>query len=156
MTRRVRQQYIYFLRRTDGTGPIKIGCSDHLRVRIQQLEAAYCTKFTVLATAPGNFADERNLHLKFAAINERPTGLRECAYSLGGPTEWFTATPDLLAYVEQVIEAGAIHLASHERREVVFIARWRAGESLRTIGRDYGISRQRVHQIIIATKAALA
>ena len=146
---------VYFARLADGTGPIKIGCSEYIPARIRQIEIDMRAKIAVLAEAPGGFADERNLHIKFAADRAPRLSLPHRKNQCFGATEWFHATPALLAYIEIVIEAGRIELADHERRELVFASRRRAGETLQAIGRDYGISRQRVHQIISQAEALM-
>lgn len=123
---------VYFARRADGA--IKIGCSAWPKSRMRQLGLKKNGVVELLATAPGGFTAERNLHLKFAGKH------------IG--REWFLASADLLAVIEETRKTGAIPLAFEECREKIFARRYLAGETLKEIGDDYGISRERVRQVI--------
>lgn len=138
---------IYFARNSDGTGPIKIGCSSAPSIRIRQLESDLRAKFTILAEAPGDFILERNLHLKFAASRiEGPQ--RADGKQVAGSCEWFDATPELLTFIQDVKATGAVALGMGECREKLFAARYLAGETLQSIATDFGITRERVRQIL--------
>jgi hypothetical protein len=43
-----------------------------------------------------------------------------------------------------------VALQAAERREVIIAARYRAGETLQEISADYGITRERVRQILVS------
>lgn len=143
---------IYFMRRADGAGPVKIGCSSHPGGRAKQLGSDMRATFEVLAEAPGDFILERNLHLKFARINEAIPDRTDRATPVPGLSEWFTATPELLAFIEQVKREGVITLAIDECRERVFAERYLGGETLQSIAEDFGVTRERVRQVLRATK----
>jgi hypothetical protein len=143
MTRR-----IYFLQRADGTGPIKIGCSGWPDLRRRQLQSDLKADLVILAQAPGGYTTERNLHHKFRATHKTPEGMPKRAYSVAGPTEWFSPTPELLAFVEDVAVSGAIPLAAGEVLAGIFVKRFTAGETLRAIARDYGLSHERIRQVL--------
>lgn len=134
---------VYFLRRADGTGPIKIGCSWSPKARIKQLCSDYRATLVILADAPGDFTVERNVLLKFADHRvEHPNarGKAQC--------EWFAPVAELLAYIELVKRSGIIPLVTGECRERIMRDRYLGGETLEAISRDYGITRERVRQIL--------
>jgi hypothetical protein len=57
---------IYFVQSTDG-GPIKIGCTVDMDIRLKALERHYGQPLAVLATMPGWWEEERTIHARFAA-----------------------------------------------------------------------------------------
>lgn len=144
---------IYFLRRADGTGPIKIGCSAYPSARFYQLEMDLRVKFTALAVAPGDFATEGNLHRKFAA-HRQAMDLCPNRPHVGGPTEWFSPAPELLAYIDEVSRTGKISLRDDERQELVIAERYTAGETLQAIASDLSITRERVRQVLRRERVA--
>ena len=125
---------VYFVRRTDGTGPIKIGCTANLDQRIRALSYHAQADLAVLATAPGSFREERRLHRQFD--NDRQEG------------EWFEPTDALLQAVAYVANKGQLPPADEEDREIVMSRRYLAGETLREIAEDFGLTRERVRQIL--------
>jgi transposase len=140
---------IYFARRKDGLGPIKIGCSAFPKKRLYQLGIDYQTTFELLACAPGDFLTERNLHLKFAAHLVAMQSSRPGRKSaIPGHKEWFAANEEVLAFVAAVSETGSISLSKDECRERVFAERYLAGETLQEIGDAYGLTRERVRQVL--------
>jgi hypothetical protein len=56
---------IYVVQALDG-GPVKIGCSDNVPVRIKQLETHYGQPLALLATMEGGKDEERTIHARFA------------------------------------------------------------------------------------------
>lgn len=133
---------VYFARRTDCTGPIKIGISSYLDDRIYQLGIDYRASFTVLASAPGDHLTERNVHLKFAKHRA------DVDIAKPGAAEWFEPVPELLAFIKKVGASGKIPLSKSEQRQWVFAERYLAGETLQQIADDYGLTRERVRQIL--------
>lgn len=121
---------VYFARITNTAGPIKIGCSDAPRIRIRQLE------------------------VDMRADRANPPEMPKRSYPIGGASEWFHPTESLLAYIADVASTGRIDLADTECRERIIAKRIKAGETLQAIGRELGISRQRVHQILHRTAGA--
>jgi hypothetical protein len=55
---------IYFMQPTDG-GPVKIGCSDDVERRHEELEAFYGQPLALLATMPG---DSQSFHKRQGAV----------------------------------------------------------------------------------------
>lgn len=139
---------VYFLRREDGTGPIKIGCSTAPEWRATDMGYALKAKVVVLAAAPGDFFAEGNVHRKFAHLNEPQKWAVHRPYPFGGANEWFSAAPELLAFVAEVARIGSLPLAPEEQRERIFATRYLAGETLQAIASDYGLSRERVRQVL--------
>ena len=56
---------IYFLKPVDG-GPVKIGCSEDVDRRREQLEWHYGRPLALLGTMPGGREEERAIHVRFA------------------------------------------------------------------------------------------
>lgn len=139
---------IYFARLTSGEGPIKIGCSDYPLARVKQFASDVKMAFVVLAQAPGDFTTENNLHHKFAEDRTDPPFEQVRDYPVGGPREWFSPSPRLIAYIEIVKRTGKIHLMDHERREQIFGQRYLSGETLQSIAVDFGMTRERVRQVL--------
>lgn len=84
---------VYFMRRADGEGPIKIGASQMPTKRLAEVTHWASCPLEILATLPGDAELEERLHAAFEASR------------LHG--EWFEATPKLLAVVAQA-QAGAL------------------------------------------------
>lgn len=139
---------IYFMRRTDGTGPIKIGCSRYPEGRRKQIGSDTKADYVILAQAPGGYLLEGNLHFKFSAHREVPEWAGTRPYPVGGSNEWFKPVRALLSLIEQVQRDGVIKLAPQECREQVYAQRYLAGETLQEIAADYGITRERVRQVL--------
>lgn len=78
---------IYFIQGDRG-GPIKIGCAGNPWQRLATLQTGNPTKLSVVAVVPGERAEEAGLHVRFAASR--------------GQGEWFTPTPDLLAFIDGI------------------------------------------------------
>lgn len=81
-------KFVYFARRKDGTGPIKIGVSRIPEYRVYRMSRS----LEVLAEYPGVDFVERQFHNLFLDSHEGH--------------EWFTATDALLAVIES-IKAGS-------------------------------------------------
>ena len=77
---------VYFIQ-ADCGGPIKIGVSACADSRLDQLQQYSPFPLRVLATMPGGFKKERQLHARFAA------------HRLHG--EWFEAVPELLTFIAE-------------------------------------------------------
>jgi hypothetical protein len=75
---------IYF---ADAGGQIKIGWSRKVSARLAQLQVGCASPLKLLGTMPGGLAVERRIHERFAHLR------------LSG--EWFTAAPELLAYIAE-------------------------------------------------------
>jgi DNA-binding XRE family transcriptional regulator len=78
---------VYFMRES-GAGHIKIGFTNHIHRRLDQVKVYSAHEITLLGAEPGDEAHEARLHQRFAA--DRVRG------------EWFAASPALLAYIEQL------------------------------------------------------
>jgi len=80
---------VYFIQSENG-GPIKIGYSNDLVIRIRSLQNYYKQKFKVLAVIPGTYKTEKEIHRKF----ER--------YRIKG--EWFKDVPRVLEKIDELKE----------------------------------------------------
>lgn len=140
-------RYIYFAKCVDRPSPIKIGCSSGPAARVKQLGFDLAAEVSILAQAPGDFTLERNLHHKFRHLRA-DCPARQDRPNVPGRTEWFTPTDELLAFIERVNRTGRISLPQGERLELIFAARRRAGDTLRAIAADFGISHERVRQVL--------
>jgi hypothetical protein len=87
--------WVYFARRADGQGPVKIGCSEHPIYRIRAILPGH--RCELLATVPGAEALERQFHARFAD-----------SWEWG---EWFRWSDDLAAVIGAVA-AGTFDLES--------------------------------------------
>lgn len=125
---------VYFMRRADGVGPVKIGCSKWPQERLQSLQVWSPEKLEIVAAVPGTFTDETRLHRQFAA------------YRLHG--EWFEPVPPVLAAVARAASAGELPPKPANDRNVMIMARFEAGETLQAIGDDLGVTRERIRQIV--------
>lgn len=126
--------YVYFMRRADGVGPIKIGCS---KVPIHRLEAHQHWSpeiLEIVATVEGGFTDEQRLHRQFAS------------YRLHG--EWFEASRPVLATVAKAASAGRLPAPTMDDRWERISALYRQGHTLDYIGDQFSITRERVRQIL--------
>lgn len=84
-------RWVYFVRPIGNVGPIKIGCTNNVERRLEQVEAWSPARLEVIVAIPGSPAIEHYLHTRFAE------------YRLHG--EWFSAGPRLLEYVDKLIAA---------------------------------------------------
>jgi hypothetical protein len=76
---------IYFLQSVNG-GPIKIGCTTNLPVRVAQLEATYGQPLALLGSREGDRKTEAEIHAKFAHLRF-------------GKTEQFRPAADLMSFI---------------------------------------------------------
>lgn len=125
---------IYFMRRADGVGPIKIGCSKWPQERLRALQIWSPEPLEIVATVPGSFRDERRLHCQFAE------------HRLHG--EWFEAAAPVLAAVARAASHGELPPTPANDRSAIIMARFERGETLAEIGKDFGVSRERIRQIV--------
>lgn len=125
---------IYFMRRADGVGPIKIGCSRTPERRLRAMQIWSPEPLEILASVPGDFSDEQRLHRDLAD------------YRLHH--EWFEASRKVLAVVATAAATGALPAAGANDKWVRIEALYRSGKTLAEIGQEYGITRERVRQIL--------
>lgn len=85
---------ICFIQDVNG-GPIKIGYSKNVANRHRQLEKRFGRKLAVLATMPGEFAEEREIHERFSHLRFKDT-------------EQFRPGPDLLAFIGRPLMVSPI------------------------------------------------
>lgn len=83
---------IYFMSPTDG-GPVKIGRTDNLDRRREQLETHYGCQLAVLATIEGGKPEEREVHRRFKHLRL-------------GRTEQFRPGADLMAFIGRPLLVG--------------------------------------------------
>jgi hypothetical protein len=84
---------IYFVQAVQG-GPIKIGTTENLDVRIKQLESAYRTELAILATKDGSYDEEKAIHDRFSHLRF-------------GYTEQFRPAPELMEFISRPLFANA-------------------------------------------------
>jgi DNA-binding CsgD family transcriptional regulator len=125
---------VYFVRRRDGTGPIKIGMSSQVERRIKQLEIDHKVKLTVLAQAEGGFRDELRMHHMLA--DHRLEG------------EWFAPSAAVLSVIDQITRDGALPPPTEQDRDAIIERRYLGGETLQQIADDLGLTRERVRQLL--------
>jgi T5orf172 domain len=80
---------VYFLRPKGMEGPVKIGCSGMPHVRLEAYLPWSPFPLEIVATVPGEYALERNIH--------------DCLAASHSHSEWFHATPmvrDLVAALQ--------------------------------------------------------
>lgn len=128
---------VYFLRRKDGIGPIKIGCSVTPEWRCRQISSDMKASLEILTTAPGGFREEGRLHRQLAS--DRLNG------------EWFAPSEAVLAVVHSVARQKRLPPADAQDRDIVLARRYLNGETLEEIAVDFGITRERVRQILRAS-----
>lgn len=83
---------VYFAQAVSG-GPIKIGYSNDVEIRIKQLEKHYGRPLAVLATHPGGVDEEYSIHQKFSHL--RLKGVR----NRGRQIEQFRPAADLMEFI---------------------------------------------------------
>lgn len=81
-------RHVYFAKPVGQDGPIKIGCSNDVFRRIEQMSGWSPVPLELMATVPGCPADEHQLHREFAE------------YRLHG--EWFSPGPRLLDHIRSL------------------------------------------------------
>lgn len=85
---------VYFLQAPTG-GPVKIGYTVNLRMRVASLSAGQVDGLVVLATLPGNRLAEKEIHDRFAASRRHD--------EYGTPAgEWFEPTQDLVDFIRSI------------------------------------------------------
>lgn len=105
-------KWVYFIKPIGMDGPIKIGCSRNPDGRRDNLDTWSPFALEVVASIEGDHTLERRLHARFVSSHER--------------REWFRATPDLLAAIEQ-IKAGTFDL--EQLPDPLFVANFEFGKS---------------------------
>lgn len=89
--------FIYFLRPVGQVGPIKIGCSSHPQARLDALMTWAPIPLEIIATVPGDFNLEKNIHECFAADFSHH--------------EWFHASDRVVEFVGKVAAGVPVHEA---------------------------------------------
>jgi hypothetical protein len=72
---------------------VKIGFSDNVPARIKQLEATYNQPLALLATRPGRFKEEKEIHARFDHLRFPRT-------------EQFRPAPELMAFIGRPLLVG--------------------------------------------------
>lgn len=92
-----RTRFVYFMRQTDGRGPVKIGISDSPASRLQTYMGWCPYPMSIIAKLPGTLDTERRFHALFMHLHSH--------------SEWFHWSPEIAGVVEQ-INAGVFDIAS--------------------------------------------
>jgi hypothetical protein len=87
------KRFVYFLQ-VEGCGPVKIGCALKPIGRLQSLRAWCPYQLDLIATAPGDLAQEKTLHAQFAE--------HRLHY------EWYAPHQSLMDLIETVKETGSL------------------------------------------------
>jgi len=82
---------VYFIERGDY---IKIGFASSLRHRVSALNIGTPHPLVVLATVSGDMSTEKRLHQRFGIAHHKG--------------EWFRKTPELLAFIDEINNAGLV------------------------------------------------
>lgn len=82
------QDFVYFVRRADGTGPVKIGLTGNIQSRLWRLRTIEKADLCCLATFPGCNETEGRFHALFYNAH------------IGG--EWFTWTNEIARVVAEI------------------------------------------------------
>lgn len=125
---------VYFMRRADNVGPVKIGCSAQPLDRLDQMQAWSPEPLTIVTSAPASFRTEQRLHRQFDHLR------------LHG--EWFEAAQPLLALISRVAATGKIPPAPSNDRSQRMARMYQDGQTLQQIGDQFNITRERVRQIL--------
>lgn len=91
---------IYFAQGVGG-GPVKIGYSEDVDARLCQLESHYGQPLALLATMPGDFETEAEIHKRFAHLRFARSGRR------GVNPEQFRPAADLMAFIGRPLLVAA-------------------------------------------------
>lgn len=125
---------VYFMRRADGVGPVKIGCTKFPVQRLAAQQLWSPEPLEIVASAEGSFKDEARLHREYAD------------YRLHG--EWFEASRPVLALLARVNATGVLPSPSVDDKWERMGALYRSGNTLQEIGDEFGVTRERVRQIL--------
>lgn len=125
---------VYFMRRADGIGPIKIGYSKLPEARLVAMQVWSPEILSIIASAPGTFLDEKRLHNQFG----------ECR--LHG--EWFEPVPDLIAVISKTSVSGVLPGPRSSGQHIIIAKMYRQGATLQEIGVKFGVTRERIRQIL--------
>lgn len=90
-------KYVYFLRRKEGIGPIKVGCSRLPLVRLREFYRWSPYELELLVTAPGGHDMECALHHLFATDRLH--------------MEWFAPSEPLLSLINDIGRGAALDQA---------------------------------------------
>lgn len=129
---------IYFVQAVNG-GAIKIGYSANVLDRLKSLQCASPLKLQIIGLMKGSPLEERTLHNKF--VEARLHG------------EWFDNSNELEGFISKLpkFDISSDYITDEQfpkADEDVCLYLYKAGYNLGGIGSLFGISRQRVHQIL--------
>lgn len=141
------ERFVYFARRADDTGPIKIGCSSWPKARVKQLGFDYAAKFTILCVAKGGLPAERVLHRRFAQHRADAPQRPERNSPIPGCTEWFEPVSAIFFLIAD-LNAGRQSLPVVDDRDAKIAALYAGGSTLQQIADEFGLTRERVRQIL--------
>lgn len=126
--------FVYFARAVDG-GPIKIGRASSPTMRLAQLQAMSPVPLEIIGLCRGGSLEENHLHRKFA--KQRQHG------------EWFEPCEELLKLVEGLPKSeDEENIPSFEQEQMPVVEMYVAGYTMGEIGSVFGVSKQRIHQIL--------
>lgn len=82
-------KHVYFMKPVGAKGPVKIGCTDDQKGRVDNLMSKSPFLLEIVASFPGNHIAEARLHRRFIASNTH--------------SEWFLWTPELQTVIDAVL-----------------------------------------------------
>lgn len=86
--------FVYFLRPVGLLGPIKVGCSEEPKRRLEDMLTWSPLKLEIIATTPGTLKDESFLHRCFAASHSH--------------REWFNPSPEIQIALLTISNGGGM------------------------------------------------
>lgn len=100
----VTQDYVYFIRREDNVGPVKIGTTANPCKRLSGIQTGNPYKLKIIKTIKGGKNLERTLHNKFEQF--RMEG------------EWFIPNPVLFQLIDSFLEENAEVTVSFTNKKI--------------------------------------
>lgn len=133
---------VYFIRRTDGVGPVKIGFAKNPAVRLVAIQGMCPVDLEPLCSCPATRADERDLHRIFS--------------DLAHHGEWFSHSDRigrLTRYISTHNKLPKLPNRSLARRAIALRKR---GLNYRQIAKKIGLSRTTVGFIVKSAERNMA
>ncbi len=127
-------KYVYFMRAIDGSGPIKIGCTQDLMMRLYDVSLKRGAQIGFLAFAEGSHDLENRIQRGFNHL--RVEG------------EWFDPAPELMDFIEQTVRSQKLPEPHYDERTKKMAQMYFGGATLQQIGDEFDMSRERVRQIL--------
>jgi hypothetical protein len=127
---------IYFIKQLDF---VKIGCTNNIQKRLNQLQVGSINKLQVIGLIEGNYEDEKLHHIKFKHLN-----------SSG---EWFNYTEELETYINS-LDRELMWKYGFDKQDINILGlvkscRLQENLSLEELGYRLGVTKQTVNELEI-------